>query len=270
MKFPKLTNTILWKRNGLKNVALSAALGLILVSCGTHYDKQKPEHERAEDKKEFVLPNNDHVYIIKDWSDTGSPYHFKDEDGNRLLSWLDIASYEDLGDGKFMIETGDQSGIYDFTTNKYILKLDKYTNITKIPWWWSVYLASKQRQWETLSDTVDVATGVVTYWVPAPAPDLTPTPTSPDVLVLWDSLTAVPAGTSGWEFYHIESTKSGQWRILSNCYKPINKWSRIYAITDAGLDKSWEPIYMLHIINTVSNKKVAKVIGKYDAVKYLP
>lgn len=143
----------------LKNLLLTWALGLTLASCSYDGSDRDPRFVDNDDKKELVLSNGKHIWIIKDRSDTGSPYHIKDKDGNRLLSGLDIESYQDLWDNKFLFTTDDQKGIYDFTTNKYILSLDNYLNIDKISLWSSIMIVNKWAGNDAQYNIIDISTG---------------------------------------------------------------------------------------------------------------
>lgn len=261
-----LSNKVFW----MKNLLLTSMLGLTLSSCYNDSDKD-PKYVRQDEKKEISLPNNKKVWLIKDWSDTGSPSHFKDEDGNRLLGGLDIDSYSDLGDGKVLVIADDQKGIYDFATNSYILKLDNYINIDKIQWWSLLYAASKIIWWQTIFDTINIDTRAVTYGQMTVEHE--PSPASnhdiSSILVLWDSLTAVPSGSTWWEFYDIKDAHDST--LVENCYKPINRWTYVYAVTGDELNpETSKKTYVLYTINTSTNKMKVRKIDEYEAHAYLP
>jgi len=130
---------IMKKASFLKHLMLAGALGITLASCSYDDSDRDPKYVDNDDKKELVFSNGTKIRAVKDRADMGSPIHFKDEDGNRLLWGLDIDSYQELEEDKYILISNDQKGIYDFKTNTYILWLDKYINIDKI-WldWWVV------------------------------------------------------------------------------------------------------------------------------------
>ncbi len=297
---------------GVKNLLLASMLGLTLASCGYNDSDRDPRFVDNDDKKEITLPNGDRVWWVKDWSDTGSPYHLKDKDGNRLLGGLDIDSYSDVGDGRFIIITDNQKGIYDFTTNSYVLKLDNYLNINNIWSWLPIVVASKMVWGESQYDLLNLDTKSTLYgqsepelvtwgnilikslgtykiydqsftivadswsdtkpevdstgrWFVVPSAPILPSGT----MILWDSLTAVPSIATWWEFYDIKDAHDST--LVKNCYKPINKWTYVYAVTDDGFVwNSTTKQYKLHQINTITNKDKVRKIDEYEAFKYLP